>query len=85
MMFRVGQLVVCVAPADILEKGRIYTVSAIGAGYATGAAMLQTEETRAYGTTPYPWYADRFRPVKDTSIEIFRRLVAPIEGEKVRA
>lgn len=94
MHFHVGQMVVCVD--DSLEtyrhldphggagkgwpvKGRIYTVR--GLGIAMGIPGLHLEEIVREWECPFA--ASRFRPVKETSIEIFRKLVAPIDGERV--
>jgi hypothetical protein len=93
-MFHVGQRVVCVsAPkrpiAGLIDPvtGCVYTVRGID------PIRLPTERT--YGIyleeihnslhpiweVEYSFYADRFRPVKDTSIEVFRSLLSPIPEE----
>jgi hypothetical protein len=74
------------AGCERLQVGRVYTIR----GFETtggGLGIYLEEIVNPIGPAGYEWSYNRhsFRPVKETSIEIFRRLVAPIEGEKVRA
>lgn len=80
--FHVGQKVCCIddSPGDVkrfrqyrLEKGTVYTVSAIASH--KGAPLIQVAEL------PVPencyWRASRFRPVRTTSIEVFTDMLVP--------
>lgn len=91
-MFHVGQLVVCIddkepvhplaTPGcmDGLTAGRIYTVRELsGPTWLDGRPTIKLEEIVREPDDGY--WAHRFRPVRDTSIEIFREAVKhlPIE------
>lgn len=100
MSFRVGQMVVCVNDRwhrDFLSlhlnvpmKGRIYTIRAIFEPPVACQPCLWLEEIVnaptewAEGLFEAAFRATRFRPVKETSIDIFRQIIAPIEREKAR-
>lgn len=83
--FHVGQMVVVVRPGS-KNHGRVVTI----AGFCTrphsdGGVGLFIEEFSAVATPTICgcYHTKYFRPVKPTSIQIFRKLVAPIKGEKV--
>ena len=67
---------------DAVFKGKIYTVREAFIYLPTGDRALILEEVRstpvanARGEVGY--MADRFRPVKDSSLDIFRELVKPV-------
>lgn len=83
--FYVGQKVVCVdvktpniigIPAANLKKGQIYTVSSVSLT-RLGVEALTVEET-----VPAPactgFHSWRFRPLPETSIEIFQAMLKPV-------
>ena len=80
-MFHVGQQVVCAWPC-----GCVYTIRAIAyeRTYLGGlpALGIWVEEIsnpiHAATGVEFGFTADRFRPVKDTSIEVFRAFLSPI-------
>lgn len=76
---------------DTIHEGRIYTISWVGwfenPYLGIKGVCVHLEEVKrsppSMGSTPmddkaYPYFASRFRPVKDTSIEIFRSLLSSI-------
>ena len=94
-MFHVGQLVVCVDDVPVpgyfsfmggLKKGKIYTIR----GFATHEHELvygvYLEEIfrpiLAGDTYEAPFYTTRFRPVAETSLDVFREMLAPVPGVK---
>lgn len=89
-MFHVGQQVVCISVFDHPEPstdgfkfivGRIYTIRDVFTDPSWGATCgLRFEEIGEPGPQA-SWHSDHFRPVKTTSIDIFRKIVAdlPIE------
>jgi hypothetical protein len=78
-MFEVGQQVVCVDNkprdwrpfGDPLHVGGVYTVAGITLG---GEGVLLHE---AVAGSPTGYWANRFRPVRKTSIEVFEQMLAP--------
>jgi hypothetical protein len=100
MMFSVGQMVVCIddrwVGAAVYRlvtpvKGIIYTIRSVrNSGDGTVGFLLeeitnQPLDSVLDGLCEPTFDVNCFRPIKETSIEIFRRLVAPIGGEKVGA
>ena len=91
-MFEVGQMALCVDaqnrsgyfwPAGgAPEAGRIYTVRSIVTS-REGKPALHFDELRRSSELPY--HAYRFRPVRKTSIEELRKLVAPVPRQPVPA
>ena len=81
MSFHVGQQVVCVDDTDtaLVVKGCVYTVARVcGDGYSVrrkefGPGLKLIEASPANGMDGF--CASRFRPVKQTSIEVFRQLL----------
>lgn len=91
MTFHVGQKVVCVDDSGSIYpviKSQVYTISDMSQG---SGLDLRTKEIR-YGAGvrveeipmhEFDWFAaERFRPVKTTSIEIFRAML--VTPPKVR-
>lgn len=86
MSFHVGQLVVCVDDTPRLYSGKrlvrghIYTVTGENID-AFGAYGISVAEAKARGTGYF--LADRFRPIDEARIEVFRKIAAsprqPIE------
>jgi len=80
--FHVGQMVVCVnnSPSEFwsgtnLERNRIYEIK----GFVE--SILGNLGVNVLGVDPSPcigFRLSRFRPVRDTSIEIFRQIVADL-------
>jgi hypothetical protein len=60
-----------------LHKGRIYTVSAVAVDDA-GAIGLGVEEAHP-GDGFTHFFADRFRPLRDSDIDVFRRMLTPLD------
>ncbi|MFG1388842.1 hypothetical protein [Xanthobacter versatilis] len=83
-MFHVGQQVICIddnwgsdghnIPIDAPKKGMVYSVREVifNVPFPSGH-FFDLEEVRC-GL----WDAEQFRPVKPTSIEVFRQLLSPI-------
>lgn len=95
--FRVGMLVVCVDDGGFPShaqrcalpvKGRIYTIRGIDPLDPELLSVFVEEIVNPHrfysqGFKEPSFHHRRFRPAKRTSIEIFRKLVAPIDGERV--
>lgn len=69
-------------------RGRIYTIRGFLVRPDDGLGLLLEEIVNpadyysdGYGEPAF--FAYRFRPVKETNIEIFRKLVAPIDSDTV--
>lgn len=93
-MFHVGQRVVCIrqcghkVPAGCRDAvvGIVYTIRrvAFAPSFSSGKNVLGLwmEEVinpiNPNSGCEFGFVADRFRPVKDTSIEVFRKLLAPM-------
>lgn len=90
MSFHVGQLVVCVDdqprgrlyPMDGLRSGVIYTVRDVLYDLMIDANLVWLDEI-VRGVEPdwdsareAPYWADRFRPVDETRIAVFRKIAA---------
>lgn len=96
MIFRVGQEVVCIrtergGPPPFATVGMAYTISEVlwhdaDATYDPGAT-LQFHELRFEGDDEWvPGFkAEYFRPVKTTSIEVFRQMLVNPPREVVDA
>lgn len=91
-MFHVGQMVKCVNARPVrpfnfpngISEGLIYHIRGFGkcGDGAAGVYLVEVNRQSSLwdGIEP-PFYAWRFRPVKDTSIEIFRSLLSPVPEE----
>ena len=85
-MFYVGQRVVCVSSAPFVPfgctsvyVGNVYTIRRVAETYGgLGIWVEEISNPSAPCGEEWGFFAHRFRPVKDTSIEIFRKLLAPI-------
>ena len=71
-------------PGGEIQRGHIYEVEgAAGLGWVGGEQTIHLVRVRD-GENPRVGFAiSRFRPVDDGRIEIFRRLVANLDGELV--
>ena len=89
-MFSVGQMVVCVNDRDSnfgalprsVKKGGIYTVAEIGLTHRRDRykmPCIKIEEERKN----HAIWAHRFRPLDDSKLDIFRKLVADPPREVV--
>lgn len=88
-MFHVGQNVVCIRGNGFgLKKGHIYTVSALEPPAYSKYTGRVDIGLRLLEARPRPgcsaFCASRFRPVKQTSIEIFRQLLVSPPKSPVR-
>lgn len=83
-MFHVGQRVVCVdaSGATMLIKNNIYTVAAVSPA-GRGIRLYET----CPGSDYHGFRAERFRPVHETNIDIFRQILidAPKQIERETA
>ena len=91
-MFHVGQRVVCIRESvgtffDRMRrdgfiypsKGCVYTIRCIGPGNMEILLLEEIINRIPIGDRFEPGYHKKnFRPVKDTSIEVFRKLLAPM-------
>lgn len=96
MSFHVGQRVVCVDDRDLTEgvhpvKGSIYTIRALRWSewferqHVLLEEILKQSQLFADGFHEGSFRADRFRPVKTTSIEIFHQMLVTPPKETVDA
>ncbi len=78
------------AAASVLTKGRIYTIRGFDLSPQPGGPQPPGIYLEEITMPQVPWCGtmvelsflhDRFRPVKETSIEIFRKLIAPIPAD----
>ena len=89
-MFCIGQKIVCVddtrrkvhAPPTALKRGTIYTVRACIGGeplYPKPGILVEELTSRISSKHGVEWafYADRFRPIKTTSIVTFLKMLDP--------
>ena len=85
-MFHIGQQVVCIQgtnPGDPMTapyEGCVYTISAFLEGdIGSPLIRLQFEELKWEGNERWlpGFWSGAFRPVKETNIEIFQKLLAP--------
>lgn len=87
-MFHVGQQVVCIqygrnpnAPKHLRHAipGQVYTVRGF-LEWGTELGIYVEEIINPLHTSGVEWafYKDCFRPVKPTSIDVFRKLLSPI-------
>ena len=82
MSFQNGDEVICIdaspRPDPVpLRKGALYTVATIAvddAG-AIGVGLVEVEPVKGFSH----FYADRFRPVRDMNIDVFRRMLTPLD------
>lgn len=82
MTFHVGQKVVCIddGPTPFLDavplvKGVVYTIANIGL-HADSAIGLDEVDAGAS-----QWFANRFRPVKTTNIDVFLQMLNPVRED----
>jgi len=90
-MFHVGQRVKCINARQInarnfpdgITEDLIYHIRGFGVctDGSTGVYLEEVFRSDGWGTIEPPFFAWRFQPVKDTSIEIFRSLLSPIPEE----
>ncbi|MFM9847673.1 MAG: hypothetical protein ACKVP3_10995 [Hyphomicrobiaceae bacterium] len=89
-MFCIGQKIVCVenaprkhhAPPITLQRGAIYTVRACVGGeppYSRPGVLLEEIRSPISSKHGLEWafYADRFRPIRTTSIDTFLKMLEP--------
>lgn len=90
-MFHVGQRVVCINDrrrglrplpfgCSLPKQGCVYTVRDIFPDPFDGRILLLLEEiiNPMLGRIEYGYDASHFSPVKETSIEVFRKLLLPL-------
>ncbi len=68
---------------DGLQKGTVYTVSAIEAHHRTSAPLLILSEIKRRHERGVYFFAGfdarRFRPLSETRLDQFRKLLAPVD------
>lgn len=89
-MFHVGQRVVCVSKfakqpfiINLPVKGCVYTIRSVVPSddphYSCGLLLDEIHNGMSpFCLVEWNFAGERFRPVKDTSIEVFRKLLAPM-------
>lgn len=82
-MFHIGQLVVCVDaekrsrwdPPSGLKRGSVYTIA--GVVEWLGSVGVLTEEVEMPSRHYLAHHASRFRPLKDSALDVFRQALEP--------
>jgi hypothetical protein len=88
-LFKVGQAVVCVNGSNTnskrtqeLYEGMVYTIRWVGVYEDKKRGLPPEVCVRVVGVRAWsgsvPFLATRFRPTKETSIEVFKKLLKPI-------
>jgi len=93
MRFEIGQRVVCVNdvpnPRTVwgkypLVKGRVYVIRDNNVTSPEGIIhCVRLEEIYRYEQQDWPYRENRFEPLQETSIEIFKRMLVSKELEDV--
>jgi len=89
-MFHVGQLVCCINdqppphdPVRRLVRGTVYTVVGVVCGFGGGDGLLLAE-----AQLPEEFYgfaAERFRPLSEARLAVFRSMLSPTPKQEVEA
>ena len=97
MTFRVGQMVVCIDDSKwqlvppwsrLPYRGEVLTIQSIFRGLALdglqmGLRFEEIQNGRNLEGIEVGYPACRFRPIVDTDISIFQKMLVPVSGKKI--